>query len=1528
MKRSLVASFLITAFLLILQTSHSFAQSGNVVITSDTTWPSGTYNLSSLKVTNNARLLLQGADTTGKVGGLWQGKGVTIVSASIEVDPGSSISADGQGYTGGATAHPGNGPGGGCGTDLYDSAGGSYGGLGWGPASCPPGPVYGSALTPADPGSGGGGTTTTSGGGGYGDHVGGDGGGAIRLIVSGTLTNNGTISANGTSGIGLWPPGLDNYAGGGSGGSIWVTAGVLTGSGNFTANGAPRYWGAPTWPSGGGGRIAVYYGADGSFTGFDSSTANGAPAAQQGTVAFIDSSQNDLLVTGAQRFIYSQDSAITFHNITVRGGASLTVGGNSTITVTGTILVTENSKIILEGKNRNASTGGLGVTVTAANVQVDSGSSINANGQGYTGGATGQPGNGPGGGCGTLGFDSAGGSYGGRGYGTPTCSSGPTYGSAQYPTDFGSGGGGTTTTSGGSGTGDHVGGDGGGAIRMIVTGTILNNGAISANGSSGLALWPPSLDCYAGGGSGGSLWITVGTLSGSGVFSADGGPRYWGAPTDPSGGGGRVAIYYSSNTFGGAITADKGSAGSEDGTVNLVSTIVNITIRTNPSGRSFTVDGTGYSSTQTFNWEMGSNHSISTSSLQAGATGTRYVFTNWSDGGALSHSITAPESTTTYTATFKTQYRLTTTPSPTAGGTIAASPSSSDGYYDSGTSVQLTATANSGYAFANWSGDLSGTTNPQNATLSAPRSVTANFNAVVMTSITIGTNPEGRSFTVDGTAYTNTQTFSWEEGSVHTIATSTPQAGLTGTRYRFANWSDGGSLSHSVTTPGSARTYTANFTTQYQLTVLATPLVGGSVAATPASADGFYDSGTSVQLTASSNSGFAFSDWSGDLSGTANPQSLILSAPRSVTANFSALAGVAVIVSTNPAGRSFTVDGVAYTTTQNFIWTEGSSHTISTTSPQTSSGTRYQFAAWSDGGAISHSINVPATTTTYTAGFTVQYRLTTSASPANGGHVNANPASSDGYYASGTAVQLTAGENSGYFFSSWSGDLSGMANPQTVTMSVPRSITANFMPKGVSVNLTLSRGAAAAAGTAGTGEAVRVGYSTLTLNSGVDPYGTAVFSFMQSGITVTEAGVPASPPTTRARIFIDYREAVDAVPGRSGSGIIDINTGIVVVNYGSAAANATYTLRDMEGTIIATGHGEPLNPGNHFACFIHELKDRAAPDFNLPPDFQNTTQFGSLEIASDQPVSVLGLRGTYNQRDEFLITTTPVADLIQPFINSSIYFPQFVDGGGYTTSLILLNTSGVTETGSLQIMDKFGAPFVVQQAGGAAGSSFMYSIQPHGVYRFQTDGSPTDVKAGWVRLTPDSGKSTPVGSGVFGFNPLNILVSESGIPSAVSTTHARVYVDLSGKHNTGLAIANTADTSAEIALKAYQSDGVTEIGASQDIPPLDAHGHTAAFANEFISGLPAGFNGVLDISSTAPFAALTLRSLYNERDDFLMTTFPVADANRPAPSPIVFPQIVDGGGYITQFFFISPSGESSATLHFRDEEGEPMPVGR
>lgn len=435
------------------------------------------------------------------------------------------------------------------------------------------------------------------------------------------------------------------------------------------------------------------------------------------------------------------------------------------------------------------------------------------------------------------------------------------------------------------------------------------------------------------------------------------------------------------------------------------------TVGTSPSGLSIAVDGASYISPMCFWWLPGSTHTIATTSPQGGGS-SRQVFSIWNDSGAISHNVTAPSVSTTYTATFGAQYKLSATVTPSGSGSIAASPSSSDGFYNSGSSVQLTATANPGFAFSGWSGDLTGTQNPATLPIPAPRAIAATFvcaysltpasrihgagadtgtisvsggsgcnwtaanNSSWITvasgasgsgagtvgysitantdassrsgtltvagqtftvtqagvsppanvSVTINTVPSNLNLIVDNVTYGTAQIFSWAPGSNHSIATVSPQ-GSGGARQVFAGWSDGGGMSHNITIPSVAATYSATFSTQYQLTTSVTPAAGGSVEVSPGSADGFYNSGASLQLTATANTGFTFSGWGGDLTGSANPAAVIMSGLRNVIASFSACSyDVSPVSATIKSGGGiFAIDvrsgpGCAWTASSDSSW--------------------------------------------------------------------------------------------------------------------------------------------------------------------------------------------------------------------------------------------------------------------------------------------------------------------------------------------------------------------------------------------------------------------------------------------------------------------------------------------------------------------------------------------------------------------------------------------------------------------------------
>jgi hypothetical protein len=149
--------------------------------------------------------------------------------------------------------------------------------------------------------------------------------------------------------------------------------------------------------------------------------------------------------------------------------------------------------------------------------------------------------------------------------------------------------------------------------------------------------------------------------------------------------------------------------------------------------------------------------------------------------------------------------------------------------------------------------------------------------------VTVQTSSAGVAFTVDGTSYSAPQTFTWQPGSSHTIATTSTQSGGTGVQYVWLNWSGGGAISHTVA-PTANTTYTANFRTQYYLTM--SHGTGGTVS--PAS--GWKNSGSTISITATPATGYRFTNWtgtgSGSYSGTNNPASITMNGPITESGSF------------------------------------------------------------------------------------------------------------------------------------------------------------------------------------------------------------------------------------------------------------------------------------------------------------------------------------------------------------------------------------------------------------------------------------------------------------------------------------------------------------------------------------------------------------------------------------------------------------------------------------------------------------------
>ena len=80
-----------------------------------------------------------------------------------------------------------------------------------------------------------------------------------------------------------------------------------------------------------------------------------------------------------------------------------------------------------------------------------------------------------------------------------------------------------------------------------------------------------------------------------------------------------------------------------------------------------------------------------------------------------------------------------------------------------------------------------------------------------------------------------------------------------------------------------------------------------------------------------------------------------------------------------------------------------------------------------------------------------------------------------------------------------------------------------------------------------------------------------------------------------------------------------------------------------------------------------------------------------LQLTSFTPVTIVGLRARYNERNDLLMTTTPPGDEGVPPPASGLYFPHFADAGGYGTQFVLFSAQpGQTPSGTLQLVSPAG----------------------------------------------------------------------------------------------------------------------------------------------------------------------------------------------------------------------------------------------
>ncbi len=409
-------------------------------------------------------------------------------------------------------------------------------------------------------------------------------------------------------------------------------------------------------------------------------------------------------------------------------------------------------------------------------------------------------------------------------------------------------------------------------------------------------------------------------------------------------------------------------------------------------------------------------------------------FVNWTEGGeALSTdatiNFTASENRD-ITANFIPLYSVTTTASPSAGGTVTGAET-----YPEGKSVTVTATANAGYRFVEWqeNGTTVHNSSEYSFDISENRDLTAIFEALPTYTIAASTSlANAATITGDGTYY---------EGDEVSLS-ATKNIG-----FRFINWTEAGSevaTSESYAFTAMAdRSLVANYepVAIHSAVLTASPANGGQL-----SGEGYYEEGDEVTISATAATGYVFVNWTkkSDASTVSSNASYTytINATEEFVANFRELPSYEISATANPtnggqitgAGKHYLSNNVTLKATPN---------------------AGYQFVNWTENGtevatSESYTFDCSADRALVANFATAKVSLTVTATPTEAGQ------SSTEEFAYGAEVKLTASPTTGYQFVAWKKNGSVVSQDASYTFTITENTDLVAEYEKIKFNITTS----------------------------------------------------------------------------------------------------------------------------------------------------------------------------------------------------------------------------------------------------------------------------------------------------------------------------------------------------------------------------------------------------------------------------------------------------------------------------------------
>jgi len=232
-----------------------------------------------------------------------------------------------------------------------------------------------------------------------------------------------------------------------------------------------------------------------------------------------------------------------------------------------------------------------------------------------------------------------------------------------------------------------------------------------------------------------------------------------------------------------------------------------------------------------------------------------------------------------------------------------------------------------------------------------------------------------------------------------------------------------------------------------------------------------------------------------------------------------------------------------------------------------------------------------------------------------------------------------------------------------------------------------------------------------------------------------------------------------------------------------------------------------------------------------------------------------------------------------------------------------ISSFGEDESGELYVVAHGGAIFQIRNSDAGGGSRISFDLPGPAGLSVTPLNSSSEMIIGYGRIQGTNGSPAPGGAAILGLRADGVLISEAAVEAASAVRSGRIYAEVGGGVNTGVAVTNIGGQTVSLTFFLTDATGRDSPAKTITIPPGE---HIGAFLDQDPFNLGGAVHGAFTFQASSDVAVMAIRGFVNERSEFLFATLPITPLSASF-QPLTFPHYADGGGWTTEFVLVNPT---------------------